>query len=106
MAAPSPPGLEAPSQYRSRWEPYLRRSTGRAPPAPTQPPDFTAAPRSQPQPEPGAGVRRAAGDVFPLPVRLSLDSHPWLADHAVMGTVLLPGTAFVELALRAGDQAG
>ena len=38
--------------------------------------------------------------------RLSVRSQPWLADHAVGGTVLLPGTAFVELAIRAGDQAG
>ncbi|MGV9856953.1 type I polyketide synthase, partial [Streptomyces sp. NPDC003442] len=37
--------------------------------------------------------------------RLSLRSHPWLADHAVSGTVLLPGTAMVELAVRAGDEA-
>ncbi|MFF9352775.1 type I polyketide synthase, partial [Streptomyces sp. NPDC014734] len=36
--------------------------------------------------------------------RLSLRTHPWLADHAVMDTVLLPGTAFVELALRAGEE--
>ncbi|MET7702255.1 SDR family NAD(P)-dependent oxidoreductase [Streptomyces sp. NPDC005485] len=38
--------------------------------------------------------------------RLSLSTHPWLADHEALGTVLLPGTAFVELAVRAGDQAG
>ncbi|MGW5698807.1 polyketide synthase dehydratase domain-containing protein, partial [Streptomyces asiaticus] len=38
--------------------------------------------------------------------RLSLRTHPWLADHAVMDTVLLPGTALVELAVRAGDQVG
>ncbi|MFE7564912.1 SDR family NAD(P)-dependent oxidoreductase, partial [Kitasatospora sp. NPDC057500] len=38
--------------------------------------------------------------------RLSLATHPWLADHAVQGDVLVPGTAFVELALRAGEQAG
>ncbi|MDU0288176.1 type I polyketide synthase, partial [Saccharothrix longispora] len=38
--------------------------------------------------------------------RISTASHAWLADHAVGGTVLLPGTAFVELALRAGDQVG
>jgi polyketide synthase 12 len=38
--------------------------------------------------------------------RLSLSSQPWLADHAAMGTVLMPGTAFLELALRAGQQAG
>ncbi|WP_346010826.1 polyketide synthase dehydratase domain-containing protein, partial [Streptomyces sp. SID5910] len=33
-------------------------------------------------------------------------SHGWLADHAVAGVALLPGTAFVELALRAGDAVG
>ncbi|WP_234377240.1 type I polyketide synthase [Streptomyces sp. TP-A0356] len=38
--------------------------------------------------------------------RLSTRTQPWLAEHAVAGTVLLPGTAFVELALRAGDEAG
>ncbi|MFG2848997.1 polyketide synthase dehydratase domain-containing protein, partial [Kitasatospora sp. NPDC048296] len=38
--------------------------------------------------------------------RLSLTTHPWLADHAVNGTVILPGTAFVELALQAGEQVG
>ncbi|MEV6446243.1 type I polyketide synthase [Amycolatopsis sp. NPDC051716] len=38
--------------------------------------------------------------------RLSLQSHRWLADHAVLGTTLLPGTALVELALRAGDEVG
>ncbi|GLW99271.1 type I polyketide synthase [Microtetraspora sp. NBRC 16547] len=38
--------------------------------------------------------------------RLSSRTHPWLADHAVHGTVLLAGTAFVELALRAAAEAG
>ena len=38
--------------------------------------------------------------------RISIESHPWLADHTVLGTVLLPGTAFVELALHAGGEAG
>jgi len=38
--------------------------------------------------------------------RLSLESHSWLADHAVMGTVLLPGAAFLELALHAGGELG
>ncbi|HWO67411.1 MAG TPA: SDR family NAD(P)-dependent oxidoreductase, partial [Umezawaea sp.] len=36
--------------------------------------------------------------------RVSLLSHPWLADHAVLGAVLLPGTAFVEMAVQAADQ--
>ncbi|MER7722285.1 type I polyketide synthase, partial [Streptomyces flaveolus] len=30
----------------------------------------------------------------------------WLADHTVLGAVLLPGTAFVELALHAGNRVG
>ncbi|WP_262701178.1 MULTISPECIES: type I polyketide synthase, partial [Streptomyces] len=38
--------------------------------------------------------------------RLSLGSHPWLADHVAAGAVLLPGAAFVELAVRAGDEVG
>ncbi|MDT0615391.1 type I polyketide synthase [Streptomyces lancefieldiae] len=38
--------------------------------------------------------------------RLSLSSHPWLADHSISGTVLVPATAFLELAVAAGDQAG
>ncbi|WP_370088372.1 type I polyketide synthase, partial [Streptacidiphilus sp. MAP12-16] len=54
----------------------------------------------------GAAVALADVDGFLFTGRLSLDTHPWLADHAVMDTVLLPGTAFVELALRAGDQVG
>ncbi|MGW3292261.1 SDR family NAD(P)-dependent oxidoreductase, partial [Streptomyces sp. NPDC001002] len=37
---------------------------------------------------------------------LSLRSHPWLADHAVGGTVVVPGAALVELVVRAGDEAG
>ena len=38
--------------------------------------------------------------------RLSLTGHSWLADHAVMGTVLLPGAGFVELALAAAERVG
>ncbi|GLY39359.1 hypothetical protein Amsp01_053830 [Amycolatopsis sp. NBRC 101858] len=38
--------------------------------------------------------------------RLSLRTHPWLADHGIGGSVLFPGTAFVELAVDAGDRAG
>ncbi|HWX45576.1 MAG TPA: SDR family NAD(P)-dependent oxidoreductase, partial [Solirubrobacteraceae bacterium] len=38
--------------------------------------------------------------------RLSLKSHPWLGDHAVLGSPLLPGTGFVELALAAGRRLG
>ncbi|MEU7908999.1 SDR family NAD(P)-dependent oxidoreductase, partial [Actinoplanes sp. NPDC049118] len=38
--------------------------------------------------------------------RVSAAAQPWLSDHAVLGQVLLPGTAFVELAVRAGDEVG
>ncbi|HSK03498.1 MAG TPA: SDR family NAD(P)-dependent oxidoreductase, partial [Kofleriaceae bacterium] len=41
--------------------------------------------------------------------RLSLEATPWLAEHAVRGTVLFPGAAMVELALacsEAGSEAG
>ncbi|MGW5697432.1 type I polyketide synthase, partial [Streptomyces asiaticus] len=54
----------------------------------------------------GAAVPLAGGEGLLLTGRLGLDTHPWLADHAVMGSVLLPGTAFVELAVRAADQVG
>ncbi len=54
----------------------------------------------------GATVVLADGDGVLLTGRLSVKTHPWLADHAVGGHVLLPGTAFVELAIRAGDEVG
>ncbi|MFC5156917.1 type I polyketide synthase, partial [Streptomyces amakusaensis] len=54
----------------------------------------------------GAAIELADGDGLVLTGRLSLQTHPWLADHAVAGTVLLPGTAFVELATQAGDRTG
>ncbi|KAB8157038.1 SDR family NAD(P)-dependent oxidoreductase [Streptomyces mimosae] len=38
--------------------------------------------------------------------RVSLATHPWLADHAVSGTVILPGTGLLDLALHAGERAG
>nr|WP_187414050.1 type I polyketide synthase [Actinomadura chibensis] len=38
--------------------------------------------------------------------RVSLETHPWLADHAVQGTVLFPGTAFLELASHAAREIG
>ncbi|WFE22947.1 SDR family NAD(P)-dependent oxidoreductase [Solwaraspora sp. WMMD937] len=38
--------------------------------------------------------------------RISRHSHPWVADHSVAGAVLVPGTALLELAFRAGEAAG
>ena len=54
----------------------------------------------------GAAVALPDSDGFLFTGRLSVATHPWLADHAVSGTVLVPGTALVELAIRAGDQVG
>ncbi|MFE2600941.1 SDR family NAD(P)-dependent oxidoreductase, partial [Streptomyces sp. NPDC059396] len=54
----------------------------------------------------GAAVELAAGQGVLFTGRLSVQSHPWLADHAVMDRILLPGTALLELALRAGDEVG
>ncbi|TWP46681.1 SDR family NAD(P)-dependent oxidoreductase [Lentzea tibetensis] len=36
--------------------------------------------------------------------RISLATHAWLADHAISGTVVVPGAALVEMAIHAGDQ--
>ena len=54
----------------------------------------------------GAMVELADAQGVLFTSRLSLHSHPWLADHAAYGRVLVPGTAFVELLLRAGDDVG
>ncbi|MEV6674107.1 type I polyketide synthase, partial [Streptomyces sp. NPDC051162] len=51
-----------------------------------------------------AVIRQADGGLL-LAGRLSLRTHPWLADHSIAGSVPLPGTAFVELALLAGRYA-
>ncbi len=53
----------------------------------------------------GAAVGLAGGGCV-FTGRLSLESHPWLADHAALGVVLLPGTAFLELVLHAGGRVG
>ena len=53
----------------------------------------------------GAVVAQADSDEIILTGRLSLKSHPWLADHKVHGIVLVPATAMVEMALHAGDRA-
>jgi acyl transferase domain-containing protein/acyl carrier protein len=53
----------------------------------------------------GAAVELPDGTML-LTGRLSLAAQPWLADHRVLGTVLLPGTAVVELAQQAAARAG
>ncbi|MGY4951334.1 type I polyketide synthase [Streptomyces nigrescens] len=54
----------------------------------------------------GAVVTLADDEGVLFTGRLSLSTHAWLADHVVAGRAVLPGTAFVELAVRAGDEVG
>ncbi|MDT8913064.1 SDR family NAD(P)-dependent oxidoreductase [Amycolatopsis sp. PS_44_ISF1] len=49
----------------------------------------------------GAAVPSPSGGLV-LSGLLSRETHPWLAEHAVSGTVLAPGSVFVELAVQAG----
>jgi acyl transferase domain-containing protein/short-subunit dehydrogenase/acyl carrier protein len=52
-----------------------------------------------------AAIATAGEDGWLFTGRVSAQSHPWLLDHMVMGVPLLPGTAFLELALHAGHHA-
>ncbi|WP_394821617.1 SDR family NAD(P)-dependent oxidoreductase [Pendulispora albinea] len=54
----------------------------------------------------GAAVPLAGSDGFLFTARIALSEHPWLADHRVFGAVVLPGTAFIELALVAAHRVG
>ncbi|MFG1920269.1 SDR family NAD(P)-dependent oxidoreductase, partial [Micromonospora sp. NPDC048898] len=48
-----------------------------------------------------ATVRLADTDTVVHTGAISLHTHPWLADHAVSDTILLPGTALLDMALHA-----
>ncbi|MET8983467.1 SDR family NAD(P)-dependent oxidoreductase [Streptomyces sp. NPDC004539] len=51
----------------------------------------------------GALVRLADADGAVLTGRISAADHPWLDGYALVDRPVLPGTAFVELAVAAGD---
>ncbi|MEU5980640.1 beta-ketoacyl synthase N-terminal-like domain-containing protein, partial [Streptomyces sp. NPDC047315] len=65
-----------------------------------------------------AGLRRVEHALLPAAVALAdgglllsgrvmaTGDRAWLADHRILGTVLVPGAALVEWALRAADEAG
>ncbi|MGA5164383.1 type I polyketide synthase [Streptomyces pseudogriseolus] len=53
-----------------------------------------------------AEITRAGSQELLFTGRLSTLTHPWLADHAVLGQVILPATAHLDLAVHAGDRAG
>ncbi|MQY19073.1 type I polyketide synthase [Nocardia macrotermitis] len=101
------------AQVRANWRTYLRMLRPRRVDLPVYPfqhnrfwlaPDEGGAGAVHPfidamVEHPESGEVTFAGEV-------SVDRQPWLADHAVAGTVLLPGAATVELVLSAGASAG
>jgi acyl transferase domain-containing protein len=54
----------------------------------------------------GAALPLADEDEWVFTGRLSRSAQPWLADHVVLETVVVPATALLELALAAGREAG
>ncbi|MFC7015866.1 KR domain-containing protein, partial [Streptomyces viridiviolaceus] len=54
----------------------------------------------------GAVVGLAGGDELVLTGRVSLRTHPWVADHDVLDVQVLPAAAFVDLLLRAAREVG
>ncbi|MGW4370937.1 SDR family NAD(P)-dependent oxidoreductase [Nocardia takedensis] len=84
------------------------------PPLPTYPFDRTrfwlrptaVSGRTDGHPLLGTAVEIAATGALVLTGALSPREQPWLRDHEISGRVLLPGTAFVDLALHAAHRAG
>ncbi|MEW2290439.1 SDR family NAD(P)-dependent oxidoreductase [Streptomyces sp. NPDC047841] len=62
--------------------------------------------RDTPHPLLGAALSTAETGATVLSGRLARSTHPWLGGHAVAGTVLLPGTALLDLALHASAETG
>ena len=54
----------------------------------------------------GAAVRVADDDVRVFGTELSVLTHPWLAEHVVWDSVVVPGAALVDMVLHAGAQVG
>ncbi|MFB9692409.1 SDR family NAD(P)-dependent oxidoreductase, partial [Amorphoplanes digitatis] len=54
----------------------------------------------------GAALELVTTDGYLFAGLLSAQDQPWLTDHEVFGSVLVPGTALVELALHVGAEAG
>ncbi|MEU1329128.1 beta-ketoacyl synthase N-terminal-like domain-containing protein [Streptomyces sp. NPDC005865] len=54
----------------------------------------------------GAAAELADDDVRLLTGRIGRHSHPWLAQHTLFGTPVVPASVLAEWALRAADEAG
>ncbi|MER5402154.1 type I polyketide synthase [Streptomyces sp. NPDC002599] len=73
----------------------------------TQTTDVTSAGLTAPEhPLLGAVVDHPGTDERVFTDRWSLRTHGWLADHTVFGAVVVPATAYLDLALSAGSHVG
>ncbi|MFF8847822.1 acyltransferase domain-containing protein, partial [Streptomyces sp. NPDC015127] len=81
-------------QRKRYWKDPTGAATGRS----------VAGQRAVEHPLLAAAVEPAHTDGTLFTGRLSRQTQPWLADHEVFGTTVVPGAALAELALCAGEQ--
>ncbi|MGW5051270.1 SDR family NAD(P)-dependent oxidoreductase [Actinokineospora sp. NPDC004072] len=67
---------------------------------------WPVSPEALPHPWLDAVTCTADGEGHLFTGRLSVAAHPWLADHRLFGSTVVPGTGLVELAAAAADQVG
>ncbi|KKJ95789.1 type I polyketide synthase, partial [Micromonospora sp. HK10] len=95
----SGPAISLPTYPFQRRRYWLHHGTG-----PIEPADLGLSHAGHPLL--GAAIELPNDQGHLYTTQLSVDAHPWLRDHAIAGAVLLPGTAFVDLALHAGHETG
>ncbi|MEU5057496.1 MULTISPECIES: SDR family NAD(P)-dependent oxidoreductase [unclassified Streptomyces] len=101
---PAPDGLPTyPFEGRRFWLPSQMTTTAVAAPAAVRPGASRTRISAGGHPFLTSAVETVDGTTV-LSGRLSIRSHPWLMDHRVEDTPLLPGTAFAELLLSAGRE--
>jgi acyl transferase domain-containing protein/acyl carrier protein len=98
---PRPGTVALPTTAFQRKRYWLDTRSSRPQPAPAG-----RAPGDLGHPVLTAAVPLADTDGWVFTGALSRAGHPWLADHAVEGTAVVPGLALLELVLRAGRQVG